>query len=521
MKNASPSPSLVLSFALGLLLGLGAEGGVLLEMPTAHASDLFDWLDAKPDSEPQNEPSPDGTSGEGDHRQGSSVAPRDAHAPSTFPDFASLAEAVSPAVVNIRTSQTIERSSTRPSMPPGMEEFLERGPFGGRSFPGFERPGRRAFKVPSLGSGFVISSDGYIVTNNHVVEDVDEIVVVFASGEELEAQVVGRDPKTDIALIRVDPTRELPSLRLGDSDAVRPGEWVVAIGNPFGLEHTVTAGIVSAKHRNIGQGSYDDFIQTDAAINPGNSGGPLLNLRGEVIGINTAINPRANTIGFTVPINMAKAILPQLRLDGRVTRGWLGVVIQNVTPELAEAFDLSEEAGALVSRVMPGSPAAEAEIAVGDVIVEFDGEPIEEWNELPRVVAATAVAKSVWLVVVRDGQRRRVELEVGKMEEPEAVVARAEAKASAFGLTTQPWTQELRERFGVDDDHGVAVIEVEPGSPADEAGVRPGDVILEVNRESVASPAELSRRLDAADENVLVLIGRGDSNLFVPMKRAG
>ena len=436
--------------------------------------------------------------------------------PAGRPEFATLAEDASPAVVNVKASRTVDSR-----MPPGFEEFFERGPFGGRSFPGLEPRQHREFKVPSLGSGFVISSDGYIVTNNHVVEDVDEIKVVFSSGEELEAHVVGRDSKTDIALIRVEAQRELPSLRLGDSDAVRPGEWVVAIGNPFGLEHTVTAGIVSAKHRNIGQGSYDDFIQTDAAINPGNSGGPLLNLRGEVIGINTAINPRANTIGFTVPINMAKAILPQLRVDGRVTRGWLGVVIQNVTPELAEAFDLSEEAGALVSRVMPGSPAAEAEIAVGDVIVEFDGEPIEEWNELPRVVAATPVSQAVWLVVVRDGKRRRVELEVGRMEDPEAVVARVEVEASPFGLTTQPWTPELRERFGVKSDSGVAVVAVAPDSPADEAGVRPGDVILEIDRESVESPGELARRLDDADEKILVLIGRGDSNLFVPMKRAG
>ena len=399
-------------------------------------------------------------------------------------------------------------------MPREFEEFFG-NPFGG----GHGGP-QREFKVPSLGSGFVISPEGYIVTNNHVVEDVDEIVVVFSDGEELEATVVGRDPKTDIALIRVEPSRSLSSLSLGDSDAVRPGEWVVAIGNPFGLEHTVTAGIVSAKHRNIGQGSYDDFIQTDAAINPGNSGGPLLNLRGEVIGINTAINPQANTIGFTVPINMAKQILPQLRADGRVTRGWLGVVIQHVTPELAEAFDLSEDQGALVSRVMEGSPAERAKLQVGDVIVEFDGETIEEWNELPRVVAGTSVDKSVDLVVVRGGKRKTVSLNVGKMDEPGVAEAPSEESPLEFGLRTQELTPELAEQLGVSDATGVLVAGVEPGSPAEEAGLRRGDVILEVDRKSVESVDQLTDRLAQADDRALVLISRGESNLFVPLKRA-
>jgi len=403
-----------------------------------------------------------------------------------------------------------------PPLPREFEEFL------GNPFGGGRRGPQREFKVPSLGSGFVISSEGYIVTNNHVVEDVDEIMVVFSDGEELEATVVGRDPKTDIALIRVTPEKSLPSLALGDSDAVRPGEWVVAIGNPFGLEHTVTAGIVSAKHRNIGQGSYDDFIQTDAAINPGNSGGPLLNLRGEVIGINTAINPQANTIGFTVPINMAKQVLPQLRADGRVTRGWLGVVIQNVTPELAEAFDLSEDQGALVSRVMEGSPAERAKLQVGDVIVEFDGEPIEEWNELPRVVAATSVDKAVELVVVREGKRKTMPLHVGQMDDPE--LARADPSSSspgAFGLQTQELTKELAQQLGVSEESGVVVAGVDPGSSADAAGLRRGDVILEVDRHSVESVEQLRQRLDRANDRVLVLISRGDSNLFVPLKRQG
>ncbi|MFQ5418238.1 MAG: trypsin-like peptidase domain-containing protein, partial [Myxococcota bacterium] len=260
--------------------------------------------------------------------------------------FADLAELVSPGVVNIKTSKTVIGQPF-----PRYEDF-----FGGP----FRTPGRpQEHQIPSKGSGFVISKDGYIVTNNHVVEGVDSITVAFEDGSELSALVVGRDPKTDIALIRVESDEDLFALPLGDSANVRPGEWVVAIGNPFGLEHTVTAGIVSAKHRIIGQGSYDDYIQTDAAINPGNSGGPLINLAGEVIGINTAINPRANTIGFAVPIDMAKQILPQLRAEGHVTRGWLGVGIQAVTPELAGQFDLEQARGALVSQVLEDGPASE------------------------------------------------------------------------------------------------------------------------------------------------------------------
>ena len=427
-----------------------------------------------------------------------------------LPDFAALAEKVSPAVVSVKASRTVE--SGMPQMPRQFEEFF------GNPFSGPQSP-RREFKVPSQGSGFVISEEGYIVTNNHVVEDVDEIVVAFSDGRELTAQVVGRDPKTDIALIQVTPLKPLPWLPLGNSDAVRPGEWVVAIGNPFGLEHTVTAGIVSAKHRNIGQGSYDDFIQTDAAINPGNSGGPLLNLRGEVIGINTAINPRANTIGFTVPINIAKQILPQLRADGRVTRGWLGVVIQHVTPELAEAFGLEQESGALVSQVLPGSPAAKAKVAVGDVIVQFDGKAIEKWNELPRAVAATPVEKKVELVVMRDGDRETIALVVGKMDEPDLAREEPEEAPSEFGLRTQELTPELAQQLGVEGSGGVVIAGVAPDSPAEAAGLRRGDVIVEVNREAIESSAQLSEKLAEAKQNVLVLISRGDATLFVPMKR--
>jgi serine protease Do len=423
--------------------------------------------------------------------------------------FADLAEQVSPGVVNISTRKTVSA--------PQLEEFFGGLPF--QPYGGFGGP----HTVPSLGSGFVISPDGFIVTNNHVIEDVDEISVQFADGSELPATVVGRDPKTDVALIKVESDQKLFSLPLGDSEGVRPGEWVVAIGNPFGLEHTVTAGIVSAKHRIIGQGSYDDYIQTDAAINPGNSGGPLINLSGEVIGINTAINPRANTIGFAVPINMAKTILPQLRTQGHVTRGWLGVVIQKITPELAEEFDLEDDKGALVTKVLPDGPAEDAGIKREDVIREFDGEPIDDWNELPRVVAATPVEKSVKVVVIRDGKRKTLKARIGVLEEEGAtqLASHGEQKSGAveFGMRVQNLTPDLAEQLGLESTDGVVVSGVD--GPAREAGVRRGDVIVEVDREEVKDVAQLEQRLAKADEKALLLIRRGDTQIYVPIKRAG
>jgi serine protease Do len=467
---------------------------------TARAIDLFGKDEPKSDVGA----GPDGRFWEEEKEDAPAVVPEGVPA-----SFADLAERVSPAVVNVQTSRTV--TSGPAHLPRQFEEFF--GPFGGSGEP-------HQFQVPSLGSGFVISPDGYIVTNDHVIEGVDKITVSFRDSRELPAEVVGRDPKTDIALIRVKSDKPLVAVPLGDSDRVRPGEWVVAIGNPFGFEHTVTAGIVSAKHRVIGQGSYDDFIQTDAAINPGNSGGPLINLRGEVIGINTAINPRANTIGFAVPINMAKAILPQLRADGKVTRGWLGVVIQDVTPELAEEFKLQENKGALVSKVVPDGPAAEAGLERGDVIVEFDGKPIDEMKELPRVVAATPVEKKVGLVVVREGKRKALSVRIGRLEEPEVELASAPGShAGTLGLRVQDLTPELAEQFGVEGDGGVLVTDIEPGSPADQAELKRGDVIIEIDRKEVASVKDLRERLAKADDKVLMLIRRGDATLYVPVKR--
>ena len=426
--------------------------------------------------------------------------------------FADLAEFASPGVVNIATSRTVVHNAPR-----SMEEFFFGLPFGG-GHPQFDGAPR---KIPSLGSGFVISEDGYILTNNHVIEDVDKITVIFKDKTKLDATVVGRDPKTDIALIRVKTDKKLFALPLGDSNAVRPGEWVVAIGNPFGLSHTVTAGIVSAKHRVIGGGSYDDYIQTDAAINPGNSGGPLLNLSGEVIGINTAINPQANTIGFAVPIAMAKTILPQLRSAGHVTRGWLGVMIQKITPELADELALEDESGALVSKVVPDGPAAKAGVERYDVIVEFDGKTIEELSELPRAVAETPVDETVKVVIIRDGKRKTLHAKVGEMEEPElSEIATARAKGPAeFGLVVQDLNTELAKQLGLDGTQGVLITSIEPGSPADEAHLRRGDVILEVDRSEIEDINDLRAQLDRADDGALFLIRRGDATIFVPIKR--
>jgi serine protease Do len=299
---------------------------------------------------------------------------------------------------------------------------------------------------------------------------------------------------------------------------------VVAIGNPFGLSHTVTAGIVSAKHRDIGQDAYDDFIQTDAAINPGNSGGPLLNLAGEVIGINTAINPRANTIGFAVPINMAKSILPQLRATGRVQRGWLGVVIQPVTKDLTEHLGVKDERGALVAEVFPGSPAEKAGIKRYDIVVEFDGQPIKEVNELPRIVAQTPIEKAVKMVVLRDGSARTVKVSIGLREEPGETQLAKQSGGEAggledLGLAVQDVTPEIAEQLGITDAEGVVVTQVVPGSPAYDAGLRSRDVILELDRERVASAKELQERLGKGEKSALLLVRRGDATQLKVLKR--
>jgi len=407
-------------------------------------------------------------------------------APETFAD---LAKKISAAVVNISTEKTVKRpqmSRRLPGMPPGPgpSPFGPEDPF--REF--FERffgDMPKEFKSRSLGSGFIFDQDGFIITNNHVIEGADKIKVKLNDGREFKATIKGRDPMTDLALIKIDtPTHDLPVLPLGDSNAIQVGDWVMAVGNPFGLSHTVTVGIISAKGRVIGAGPYDDFLQTDASINPGNSGGPLVNLNGEVVGINSAIVASGQGIGFAIPSNMAKSVIPQLKDKGKVTRGMLGVQIQVVTPELAKSFGLKEPLGALVAEVNPDTPAAKVGLQRGDIIIEFDGTPIKEMHELPRLVAATPPGKTVNLKILRQGKEKSFSVTVAEMK-PEQLAqimeGEEEVEKSSLGMMVQELTPQLARGFQLRETSGVVVVQVEQGSPAAEAGVRPGDLVLEVN----------------------------------------
>ncbi len=437
-----------------------------------------------------------------------------------LPDFSGLVERLRPVVVNISTTSEVN----------GLENFM--GPFHGPfkdfedPFERFFGPFRRGFKQRSLGSGFVIDAGGFIITNNHVIENAEKIVVKIASSEEYEAEVVGRDSKTDIALIRIKGANGLTEAKLGDSDLLKVGEWVMAIGNPFGLESTVTAGIVSAKGRYIGAGNYDDFIQTDAAINPGNSGGPLINLRGEVVGINTAIFSRSGGnigIGFATPINLAKELLPQLKKEGKVTRGWLGVMIQQVSPEIADSLGLDRPKGALVADVLEGGPAEKAGFKKGDVIVEYDGIEITASHDLPRLVARTTPGKHVKIKVIRDERELEVEVRIGKLEEEEVPVA-ASGQSEKLGLGVQTLTPDIAGDLGLEEDtRGVVVTSVEPGGPADAAGLRRGDVILEVNRKPVSDVSAFRRAVKRAPKgkSLLFLVRRGENTIFVALKLPG
>jgi serine protease Do len=446
-------------------------------------------------------------------RDGSGAAP--AEAPHNAPgSFADLTERVAPAVVSIQAERTAPLPEHHPHNP--LEEFFG-FPFGG----GVPRAGE--------GSGFVISADGFVVTNNHVVAEFDKIDVVFLDGTKLPARVVGRDSATDVALLKVESEKSLPSIPLGDSDKTRPGDWVVAIGNPFGLENTVTAGIVSAKHRRSlgGEGPrYADFIQTDAAINPGNSGGPLVNLSGEVVGINTMIVTDRNVgIGFAIPANMAKQVLPQLRSSGRVARGKLGVGIQPVEPDAAEILGLDSPQGALVQSVEEGSPAARAGIRQGDVIVEFNGKAINQMDELPNLVAATPVGTRSKVVVVRKGKRQTLDVTIAALtlddEGESALPGGEEPEATGeYGLSVQTLTAEIAAQLRLDAGaKGVVVTRVRPGSPAESARLQQYDLILEVNQTPVASSAEFKKAIEKNPKGALLLVKRGRQEIFVTMRR--
>ena len=448
--------------------------------------------------------------------------------------FADLAEKLSPAVVNISTAQTIEQPQRDGSpVPEGspfedlFRDFLENG-----------QP-RGPQTVQSLGSGFVVSPEGYIVTNNHVIEEADEITVNFPDGLSLIATLIGTDPKTDIALLKVDPKAPLPFVNFGDSDAIRVGDWVLAIGNPFGLGGSVSAGIVSARNRDINAGPYDDFIQTDAAINKGNSGGPLFNMAGEVIGVNSAIiSPTGGSIGigFSVPSNLAKGVVGQLQQYGVTRRGWLGVRIQSVNDEMADALGMEKAMGALVADVTPGGPAAGGGVEPGDVIIKFDGKDVVQMRDLPRMVAETAVEKAVRVVVFRKGKTETLLITIALLEEESTPVAAKAPDADTgvsdalelteLGLSLGSLTADLRTQFGIPDDvKGVVVIDVTGGGSAEEKGVHAGDVIVEVGQEPVSVPADVDARVAdavaAGRKSVLFLIQSGGDLRFVPLAIGG
>ena len=437
--------------------------------------------------------------------------------PQGLPDFVTLAKKLKPVVVNISTTQVSEGAR-------GFGNPLgEEDPFGDfwRKFFGGPVP-RGPQRQKSLGSGFLIDRDGSILTNNHVVENAEKIVVKLADEREFEAKVVGKDSKTDIAVIKINAKGNFSVPPLGDSDQLEVGEWVMAIGNPFGLDNTVTSGIVSAKGRHIGAGPYDNFIQTDASINPGNSGGPLINLKGEVVGINTAIFSRTGGnigIGFAIPINLVKELLPQLKGKGKVTRGYLGVLIQKVTPDIAESLGMDNPHGALVANVSKDGPAERAGVKVGDVIIEFDGKEIKDSNDLPIVVARTAVDKKAKLKVLRDKKEVNLTVAVGELKDEE-VVASAKEEKGEMGLTVQRVTPQIAESLGLDRAEGVVITAVEPGSPGDDAGLRRGDVVLEIDRKAIRSLPDYRKALGESKKGkgLLFLVRRGENTLFLALK---
>ncbi len=468
--------------------------------------------------------------------------------------FADLADKLLPSVVNISTTQTLKPESSRqrsgeapgaekpgpnrPQFPPGspFEEFFK--DFFDRHGQRGERPEAQPRKATSLGSGFVIDSTGYIVTNNHVIADADEITVILHDDTSLKAELVGRDTKTDVAVLKVKTDKPLVAANWGDSDKARVGDWVLAIGNPFGLGGSVTAGILSARQRDINSGPYDDFLQTDASINRGNSGGPLFNMDGQVIGIATAIySPSGGSIGigFAIPSAIAKSVAAELigEPDHAVHRGWLGVRIQAVTDEIAESLGLDKARGALVASVNENGPAQTGGVQPGDVILSFDGKPVVDMRHLPRLVAGTGVNKTVPVTVWRKRQQTVLQVKVGKLDETEQVAAQEPAKTkppkeeggtvTALGLTLANITPELKEKYSLSDDSkGVVVLAVGKDSPASEKGLKPGDVIMEAAQEEVKTTGEVTGKIDdakrAGRKSILLLVERQGDLRFVALR---
>jgi serine protease Do len=440
------------------------------------------------------------------------------HAFSAPESFSELAEAAKPGVVNIRTVKIIKGGS------PVFRHFFG-NPHGGNRNPfdeffgPFQGDGQqRDFKQRSLGSGFLIDGDGFIVTNNHVIEDADQIKVILADDREFDAELVGRDPKTDLALIRIEGAKNLNPLELGNSEKLKVGTWVVAIGSPFGLEQTVTAGIVSAKGRIIGSGPYDDFIQTDASINPGNSGGPLLNMDGEVVGINTAIIASGQGIGFAIPIDMAKGIIDQLKDKGEVTRGWLGVGIQDLTPELADYYGLKAQKGVLVTQVFEGDPADKAGIKVNDIILSVDGQKVTTGRELSAMIANTPVGSQTTVDLIREGKPKTLTVTLAKRDDDEKTLATQSRDNDELGIEVTDLDSDIARRFGIESkENGVLVTDVKDDSLAREADVRPGDIIKEINRTVVKDRKDFVQLMkkNEKSETIQLLVKRRNAGYLV------
>jgi serine protease Do len=423
-------------------------------------------------------------------------------------NFSVLADTASPAVVHIRVEKTAKHGG--PAM----------GPFGGNPFGhrfGPERPPE--FRQPAMGSGFIIDGDGHIVTNNHVVEGADTIKVILKDETEYPATVVGRDPVTDIALVKVEANRSLPTVNLGSSGDLKVGEWVAAIGSPFGLQYTVTAGIVSAKGRVIGSGPYDDFIQTDASINPGNSGGPLINMKGEVVGINTMIIARGQGIGFAIPIDQAKGIITQLKTNGVVTRGWLGITIQDLKGDLAEYYGVESKSGVLVADVVPGDPADQAGIQPNDIIIKINKKPVTSSRDLTNLAAGLGVGDKAEVTILRKGKSKTLEVRIGKRPLTMASVSGKgqKEKEGQYGFNVTNLTPQMARRFNLEEASGVIVIDVAPNSKADVAGIQPGDLIIEINHQTVVSAKEFKQLLDQnrKADGINLLVKRMNAGLMV------
>ena len=460
-----------------------------------------------------------------------------AQQPITSDTFAELAQKTGGAVVNISTEKVVKNKAREyfgqmpeqgpgqgPGPGPGMPSpFGQEDPFR-EFFDKFFGEMPKTFKTRSLGSGFIIDPAGLIITNNHVVEGADKITVKLIGGKDYKATIKGRDPKTDLALIQIsNPPADLVVLKLGDSDAVRVGDWVMAVGNPFGLSHTVTQGIISAKGRVIGAGPYDNFLQTDASINPGNSGGPLLNLSGEVVGINTAILASGQGIGFATPSNMASSVIPQLKAKGKVIRGMIGVQVQNVTPELAKSFGLPEPKGALVAEVFPDSPAAKAGIHRGDIIIAFNGHPIHEMNDLPRLVADTAPGTKATIKILREDKEKDLTVTITELKEEKQTTQAKEEGAgeeAPLGMVVKNIDPNLAKRFRLRDNKGALVVGVEQGSVAADAGIRPGDLLLEVDGQVIGTAKDFMTATSKLkkESTVRFLIKRQGRTLYLTLE---